>query len=903
MATGGGSVFAKQFAGRIKQVGRDGDVRASGAAGAGFGAAGGGGSRAAGSKAKAKSSAPPAKARTPSPAPVEDDDDEDAEDLGGGTMSCANRDLLRQMLQGANMESSSAVESSASAAPPASRAMPPTAGLKSVGATASAPALKAKASVVTASAPRAVASKAATLAAPAPKAAAAGATPVRVEANEGTMACANRDLLKQMLKSVDKRDESDMPHADVFTVDEFDGGFFSRAEEEDDVVQDSLGMSSRLVPGTPKSGTRHHGVPTISSPAGNRALPKALPASAKMNAVGPQTRAVSSSARPAGAKAKASVSKVMPAAAKSAAPQKVLTGPPRRAPPPGSYSAPRPGSRGGAAEHLQQVQEVLASPANRQGRTSAPSTPASAAGRAGGGRANSYAMLHNPRAGTKAAGPSPKSTSPVVQQAARPRCGPAAFDMLRKLDETSAQQQAGTAAEDEEDGFVMPDDLSDAGDQEEGLVDQDERSALVGRPRPVPLQSRGVTQVPARQGSASSLGSDLAGVGAAGGHNGSGDRESAADYVERVKKSFGAMAPVAPSANESSANHMAAHQPHEPEARRHSAGAAEKAKRQSAIAAADKGPPPPRARSSDPRAAVAAARAADLANATTGVGPGGAAARARSSEPRASVTFSRRAEAEYGDDDDSDDDDLSSVPLAGAGRGPSNDPWKVDVKSLVKEFAQEERARNVSAKTKTLAPRPPKAPAKATTAVPPHVAAVDHSDQADEPGGKLFFSRKPREVDYTPASLDEYKQKGYDKKEMSSLKTLGPDLDDENLLLKKAEKLKMKQFDKDLRRINKARMEAVAARGAPKAEPKAEPKQNARAKALQFAKQVPKPEPKARPPEARKAKEVVPEAPRAPTEAEKMQDDWDEIRQREKQHFDDVIKVHEIREFLNQLRL
>lgn len=936
MASGGGSVFAKQFAGRIKQVGRDGDVRANAAVGAGFGAAGAGGSRVAHSKAKAKSSAPPARNISPLEH-MDAEDDVDDEDAGGGTMSCANRDLLRKMLQVSKEESIIAPD--AAAAVPVGKSIPASTSLKAPAPTASAPALKAKATVVTASAPRAVAAKPASISAPAPKASAAGATPARPNANEGSMACANRDLLKQMLQSVDKRDEGDMPHSDVFTVDEFDGGFFQRSEEED-LAQDSLAMSSRLVPGTPKAGSRQHNVPTISSPAAARAPPHALPAGSKLSAAAPQMRAVSSTAAPAGPKVKAVASKAVPVAAKSSMPKKILTGPPQRAPPAGVSSVPRPGSRGGATE---QVQQLLASPSSRQGRGSAPSTPASAAGRAAGSRPTGYAALHGARAGAKAAGPSPKSSSPVVQQAARPRCGPSAFDMLRKLDETQALQRGGDAevcsdgslgirAEDEEDGFMMPSETSslageDVHPQDElAEADSTQAPALGGRPRPVPLQARGVAPaanaigsgqptaaskstgsraVPAvaaaRPGSTSSLGSDVAGAGAVGVPAGNGDRESAADYVERVKRSLGAAAPAGPvvsGTGDTAA--MAGLQAQPPGAKRHSAGAVVETGASSQMPA-----PPARARSSDPRAAVAASRTANAAGGAPTAGGGATAkARARSSEPRASaVSFSRQAASGDSDDDDDSDDEIHPAG-AGAGQGPGGEPWKLDVKSLVKEFAQEERARAGGAKGKSVAPaRPPKAPAKAAPTVPQHVPAGDRSErQGSEPGEQLFFSRKPREVDYTPASLESYKQKGYDKKEYSSLKTLGPDLDDENLLMKKAEKEKMKQFSKELQRVNKTRSEAAAARGTQNAEPRPEPKPTARAKALEFAKHLPKPKPEVRPLEVRKPREAVPEATqKAPSEADKIQADWDEIRRREKQHFDDIVKVQGIREFLNQL--
>lgn len=111
---------------------------------------------------------------------------------------------------------------------------------------------------------------------------------------------------------------------------------------------------------------------------------------------------------------------------------------------------------------------------------------------------------------------------------------------------------------------------------------------------------------------------------------------------------------------------------------------------------------------------------------------------------------------------------------------------------------------------------------------------------AEKPPEGLFFSRKPREVEFQPATLEEYKSKGYDRKELVELKHLGPDLDDEALLVKKAVQERMKQFSKELHKVNRQRLQAQAK--LPKPDPKPEPpKANARAKALEFARHVPKP--------------------------------------------------------------
>lgn len=262
-------------------------------------------------------------------------------------------------------------------------------------------------------------------------------------------------------------------------------------------------------------------------------------------------------------------------------------------------------------------------------------------------------------------------------------------------------------------------------------------------------------------------------------------------------------------------------------------------------------------------------------------------------------------------EDDSDDE---PAPVSGGSIGkPAGEPWKLDVRAMVKDFAREERARSGAAPARAgsgpggkvpAPPRPPKAPPN------PNALAVQRSvelegerppAQAQEnvpPGEQLFFSRKPREIDFVPGSLDDFKQKGYGKKEIDHLGKLGPDLDDDELLMKKAVREKKTQFSKELQKINRQRME-TAARKEPKLEPRPEPKPTARAKAQEFARKVPKPKlPQAAKPHPveRKPQEVD-----ADKEAEKERLDWDEIRRREKQHFEDVLRVKEIKSFLAQL--
>mmetsp|Transcript_49972 Transcript_49972/g.160628 ORF Transcript_49972/g.160628 Transcript_49972/m.160628 type:complete len:155 (+) Transcript_49972:260-724(+) len=149
--------------------------------------------------------------------------------------------------------------------------------------------------------------------------------------------------------------------------------------------------------------------------------------------------------------------------------------------------------------------------------------------------------------------------------------------------------------------------------------------------------------------------------------------------------------------------------------------------------------------------------------------------------------------------------------------------------------------------------------------------------------------------------MEEYKQRYGGKGEKTELGHLGADLDDDALLMKKAVQEKMKQFSKELQRINRHRSDVNKVQPKPPA-PKPASKATARDKALEFAKNVPKPKV-----EVRQALQIECKSPSAAAaDARKRmngadqeeQDDLAEIRRREKQHFEDVAKVAQIREFL-----
>lgn len=457
-----------------------------------------------------------------------------------------------------------------------------------------------------------------------------------------------------------------------------------------------------------------------------------------------------------------------------------------------------------------------------------------------------YANLHQAR-GRKPASPA----APAAKPAARPLCGPSAFQFLKDLDDAKKAEaspaQEGQAmsgsedavsqdmADEEQDGFVMP-----ASDAESD-----------GSDRPVKLGQQTTTAVPSS--------------------------DAAADYVEQVKRGFGLAADngfVQPDQPAPKQELRVSHQPGNV-----------------AAAFAELGLPPPdamaaggsiqsaRSRSSDPR---------QPAGGDSGQAPTRPLARSRSSDPRAAVAAARLAAAQDSDDDDDDDDDAS------AGRAIQ---WKADVRSMVKNFAQEERAK-AAKQAGTTAPKP-SGDSGGTTRKPPRAPAPaveqNRRCQVEDEQPIAIVSKKPRApVDFTPATVDAYKQKyGAAKPDKSELGHLGPDLDDDNLLMKKAVQSKVKEFSKELHRINRQRSQAAAEKLKPA--PKPEPKSNARSKALEYAQNVPKPKVQAQP------KVVVTSSPTKTSEEAQNELDWEDIRCREQQHFEDVAKVVQVKEFLAKL--
>jgi len=278
-----------------------------------------------------------------------------------------------------------------------------------------------------------------------------------------------------------------------------------------------------------------------------------------------------------------------------------------------------------------------------------------------------------------------------------------------------------------------------------------------------------------------------------------------------------------------------------------------------------------------------------------GGGGTGSAVRVRSYDPRPAVAASR---ALRGDPDDSDSDS-SDNGCQGARGGVTQ--WKANVRSLVQEFAKEERSRKRPAGAGSggsdvggaQVSRPPRVPHTTSKPEVSSSQAVDAQSAAPK--------RAPRrEVEYTPATLAEYKEKYGAKGEKMEMGHLGPDLDDEGLLMKRAVQEKMKEFSKELHRINKHRQTSSGPK--PQAKPEA-PKLNARAKALEFAKNVPRPklEPKAQvlvdgkplPPADLRCADVVEKAEGGDCEAD--------LIRREQKHLEDAEKAAQIKEFLKRM--
>lgn len=682
------------------------------------------------------------------------------------------------------------------------------------------------------------------------------------EEGGGVVTCANPGLLRQMLQGAVTDDHDDGPGGD------------------DSDEERGFQLSTRIAPGTPQLGKQRRGLssvptlqsggsssPTISAP-GVRAQGAPTVGAPTMRPAASQSvqdltcfpRKTSQKVQPEAlrpgspaaigaavqAAAAAPIARMAPPPAKA-----IATGPPQRGCM-AQQQAVRPGSRGVA------ISAVVASdvggqrPVSRGGlacdvvgqrpvsRGGMVPSPSSAGGRPAPVNSTAaprtgYANMHAAKA------PGPAVYQPKAAQAVRRN----PFDMLRGMGgqapsstavpDSGSPTASGAAgsigggdsrADDEDDAFVMPADSD--GSEDEGPA---RRVAQV-----VPMPGPSVAApAPAVANQASQ------------------QKESAADYVERVKRGLvgSASATAVPGSPDSTAAPV----------------------------------PAMRARSSDARSSpTGGALRGQPVQAGQGV-------RARSSDPRQAVEAARQSPPWPGDSDDSDEDIVLPAsamrPSAGVAPGVPVGAWKADVKSMVKEFAQQERARNV-ANEGGQARKPPKAPAPNRHVAAPAPAAEEREVKDVKKGQELLYSRKPRDVDYTPATVEEYQQKYKDPVKLGSL---GPDLDNPESLMRRAVQEKVKQFSKELHKVNKQRSNVNASQPKAEAKPDIKPA-DARAKALEFAKHsVPKP--KVTPKPAPAVPKKVSPAP-APDEA----DEWDKIREMERRHNEEKIKVAQIKEYL-----
>mmetsp|Transcript_18503 Transcript_18503/g.46554 ORF Transcript_18503/g.46554 Transcript_18503/m.46554 type:complete len:249 (+) Transcript_18503:469-1215(+) len=128
-----------------------------------------------------------------------------------------------------------------------------------------------------------------------------------------------------------------------------------------------------------------------------------------------------------------------------------------------------------------------------------------------------------------------------------------------------------------------------------------------------------------------------------------------------------------------------------------------------------------------------------------------------------------------------------------------------------------------------------------------HSAAVSGAHKSGGGGGgsyaqmhakekELAYSKQPRNVDYTPYTLNDYQRMKPEK--YFELGSLGPDLESNELREKKERQHMVKEFSKNLRKTN---LQAIADAPPPRyQEPTPKEKSN-REKALEFAARIPKP--------------------------------------------------------------
>lgn len=174
----------------------------------------------------------------------------------------------------------------------------------------------------------------------------------------------------------------------------------------------------------------------------------------------------------------------------------------------------------------------------------------------------------------------------------------------------------------------------------------------------------------------------------------------------------------------------------------------------------------------------------------------------------------------------------SAFAAGGGGHGPAS----TNARQVVKDDSAAAMSKNPA----RAGARSNSSPAAARAA-----ALAAQKEREDDPAQQLLFSKKPREVAWQPKSLADYNEKVKpDGAKLRKLGSLGADLDNEDLLVKKARAEKIRQFGACLRHVNAARE-----RGKSTEKPKHEPTaaQLKQQRVQEFAKNVPKPKQKPRP--------------------------------------------------------
>jgi hypothetical protein len=189
----------------------------------------------------------------------------------------------------------------------------------------------------------------------------------------------------------------------------------------------------------------------------------------------------------------------------------------------------------------------------------------------------------------------------------------------------------------------------------------------------------------------------------------------------------------------------------------------------------------------------------------------------------------------------------------------------------------------------------PSSPEKRDPIIPPGLSPKQRNEalarQSLDEADALCFSRKRREVDYTPKTLKDYKQlqrrtRGSKSSKTGSYEMMGklePDLNTPELVEKRAKKKRLEAFSKNLRRFNREKEAQKRRRArangrtslAQEKEPTPAKTKRDRAKEYDASRPRPKPRPKPKP----RCKAVSPSrGVRQPTRREVLEQKHDELK-------------------------